>query len=121
MNSTDSVKRQTGINTWYYKYQLEMLFIMQLAFIGLSSLLLLSILSSYGLVPGIFVMYYGVLMVFVVCAIWYFKSEYTTKQRDFYHWDKKRFSADSTTHSPFNSNVKAAVTTAAAAHCANPT
>jgi hypothetical protein len=114
----DSVKRQTGINTWYYKYQLEMLFIMQLAFIGLSSLLLISVLSSYGLIPGVFVMYYGVLMVFIVCAVWYFKGEYTIKTRDHYHWDRRRFSADLTTQSPFNSNVKAAITDQLAAHCA---
>ena len=118
-DNIDSMKRETRINTWYYKYNLEMLFIMQLAFIGLSSLLLLSILSSYGLIPGIFVMFYGILMVFVVCSVWFFKGEYNSKVRDYYHWDKKRFAADSTTHSPFNSEMKAAITEYTSAHCSN--
>jgi len=117
LSNRDSMKRQTDINQWYYKYRLETLFIMQLLFIGLAGLILLSILSSYGIVPGMFVIYYGAIMIFVICAIWYFKASYTAANRDFYHWDKKHFAADSTTHSPFTSNMKAAITQGIAAHC----
>ena len=113
----DSIKRQTGINDWYYKYRLETLFIMQLLFIGVSSIILLSILASYSLIPRIFVIYYSVLVIGVICMIWYFKWNYTATQRDYYHWDKKRFPEDTTTYSAYNSATKAAITAQIAAHC----
>jgi fatty-acid desaturase len=114
---SDLMKRQTNINDWYYKYRLETLFIMQLLFIGLAGLIILSILSSYMIVPRIFVMYYGVLMITAICLITYYKYSFNMKSRDFYHWDKLRFPADSTTESPYNSNVKAAITQGITAQC----
>jgi len=115
--SNDSLKRQTEINDWYYKYRLETLFIMQLLFVGLSGLLLLSILTSYGIVPRMFTIYYGVIVIFVISAVWYYKYSYTSTKRDPHHWDKIRFAADSTTHSPFSSNMKAAIAQGIVAHC----
>jgi len=109
-SKADSLKRQTTINEWYYQYRLETLFIFQLAFIGFTGLVLLSVLSSYSIVPKIFTMYYGLLFFIIIGAIWYFKSNYNKNVRDPYHWDKRRFPADSTTNSSFNSNMKAAIT-----------
>lgn len=116
-SKSDSMKRQTDINVWYYKYRMETLFVIQLLFIGLSGLILLTILSSYGIVPRIFTIYYGVIVIFMIGVIWYYKYNYTSTKRDPYHWDKIRFAADSTTHSPFSSNMKAAITQGIAAHC----
>jgi NhaP-type Na+/H+ or K+/H+ antiporter len=116
-SKSDSIKRQTDINVWYYKYRMETLFVVQLLFIGLSGLILLTILSTYGIVPRIFTIYYGVIVIFMIGVIWYYKSSYTSTKRDPYHWDKIRFAADSTTHSPFNSSMKAAITQGIAAHC----
>jgi len=114
---SDLMKRQTDINEWYFKYRLETLFIMQLLFIGMAGLVLLSILSSYSIVSKIFVMYYGFFMVLAICGITYYKYIYNLKNRDYYHWDKRRFEADSTTVSPFNSAMKAAITQGIAAKC----
>ena len=108
--SMDSIKRKITINEWYYQYRLETLFIFQIIFIGIAGLLLLSILSSYGIIPRLFVIYYTIIMVGIIGTVWYFKSNYTKNVRDPYHWDKKRFPADSTTSSPINSNMKAAIT-----------
>ena len=104
------MKRQTSINEWYYNYRLETLYIIQLLFIGMASLILLSILSSYSIVPRIFVMYYGGLMITTICVITYFKFIYNMNTRDYYHWNRRRFAADSTTASPYNSATKAAIT-----------
>jgi len=114
---SDSMKRQTGINNWYYNFRLETLFIMQLLFIGMAGLVLLSILSSYYIVSQTFVMYYGVLMITMICVITYFKYMYNLTSRDYFHWDKRRFSADSTTESPYNSAMKAAITQGIASKC----
>jgi hypothetical protein len=114
---SDLMKRQTGINDWYYKYRLETLFIMQLLFIGMAGLVLLSILSSYSVVPEIFVMYYGGLMITTICVTTYYKYMFNLKNRDYYHWDKRRFAADSTTESPFTSTMKAAITQGVSDKC----
>jgi len=113
----DLMKRQTGINEWYYRYRLETLFVLQLLFIGLAGLVILSVLSSYSIVPGIFVMYYGVLMVATIFLITYFKYTYNLNVRDYSHWDKRRFAADSTTQSPFTSTMKAAITQGIVSTC----
>jgi len=113
----DSIKRQTGINEWYYHYRLETLFIMQLLFIGFSSIVLLSVLASYLIVPKMFVIYYSVLVIGIIAAIWYFKWTYTSNTRDYYHWDKKRFPQDTSTYSAYNSAMKAAIASQIAAHC----
>ena len=109
-SSADSMKRQTDINEWYYQYRLETLFIFQLAFIGFSLLVLLTILSKYSIIPGIFVRYFAILFFIGIFAIWYFKSTYNNNIRDPNVWDKRRFPQDSTTYSAFNSNMKAAIT-----------
>ena len=113
----DLMKRQTSINEWYYRYRLETLFVLQLLFIGLAGLVILSVLSSYSIVPGVFVMYYGILMITTICLITYFKYTYNLNVRDYYHWDKRRFAADSTTHSPFTSTMKAAITQGIVSTC----
>ena len=108
--AADSLKRQTSINEWYYQYRLETLFIFQLFFIGMSGLVVLSILSSYSVIPKVFVMYFALLFFVMIVLIWYYKSDYNKNVRDPYHWDKRRFPADSTTHSSIDSSTKAAIT-----------
>jgi NhaP-type Na+/H+ or K+/H+ antiporter len=109
-SAADSLKRQTSINEWYYQYRLETLFLFQLVFIGISGLVILSILSSYSVVPKVFVIYVALLFFVMVGIIWYYKSNYNKNVRDPYHWDKRRFPADSTTNSSYDSSIKAAIT-----------
>ena len=115
--SADSLKRQTGINDWYYNYRLDVLFILQLLFLGMSILVILSIMTRYHIISPVFVSYYAILMLFGVAAVWYFKTNYTNTSRDFYHWDKLRFPSDGNMSSNMSIELKNALTQAAASQC----
>lgn len=92
--SPDSLNRQSEINEWYYKYRRDTLFILQLVFIGVSVVLLMTILSKYKIVSPIFVVYIAVFIAILLLIVWIFKYKYNTDTRDFYHWDKRRFPGD---------------------------
>ena len=115
----DSIKRQTDINEWYYNYRLDTLFVLQLLFLGLSFLVLLSILASYRIVSPLFVGYYTVLMFIGILMVWYFKYRYNSEYRDFAHWDKRRFASDGKMSSNVSAEVRQALTQVAAAKCAD--
>jgi hypothetical protein len=115
--SADSLKRQTGINEWYFNYRLDTLFVLQLLFLGLSLLILLTILSKYGIVSSVFVGYYTILMLVGVFIVWYFKYIYNANNRDFYHWDKRRFASDGKVNPSISMETKIALTQTAASKC----
>jgi amino acid permease len=115
----DSLKRQTDINEWYYKYRLDTLFVLQMLFLGMSLLVLLSVLASYRIVSPFFVGYYAVLMLIGVFIVWYFKYKYNNESRDFAHWDKRRFPSDGKMSSNVSAEVRQALTQIAAEKCTN--
>jgi hypothetical protein len=90
----DSIKRQTEINEWSYHSRLETLFILQLLFLGMSSLIFLSILASYEIISPYFVGYYTVCVLIVLATVWYFKRAYNNGTRDPNEWGKRRFPND---------------------------
>ena len=113
----NSLRRQTDINEWYYKYRLDTLFVLQMLFLGLSLLVLLSVLATYRIISPLFVGYYTVLMLIGVFVVWLFKYKYNNDSRDFAHWDKRRFASDGKMSSNVSAEVRQALTQAAAAKC----
>jgi len=113
----DSLRRQTDINEWYYKYRLDTLFVLQMLFLGMSLLVLLSVLSNYRIVSPVFVAYYAVLMLVGVFIVWYFKYKYNNDSRDFAQWDKRRFASDGKMSSNVSAEVRQALIEAAATKC----
>lgn len=105
----DSLKRQTEINSWYYNYRLDTLFVLQLLFLGLSVIVLMSILSRYRIIPTIFVIYFAVFIILSVFFVWYYKYTYNKNTRDFYHWDKRRFAKDGAEVPALTPEVRAAM------------
>jgi hypothetical protein len=107
--SPDSLHRQTAINEWYYKYRLDTLFVLQLAFIGFSFVLLMAVLSKYGMISPMFVVYSGIFIVLFLFIVWYFKYTYSNSTRDLYHWDKRKFAGDGTMNSAISTDVQRAM------------
>uniref|UniRef100_A0A6C0K5W8 Uncharacterized protein n=1 Tax=viral metagenome TaxID=1070528 RepID=A0A6C0K5W8_9ZZZZ len=95
--TTDSKRRQTEINNWYYNYRLDTLFILQLTLLAFSIILLFSIFSKYRLISPIFIVYITVFFLLFIFIVWYFKYSYSKNTRDFYHWNKRRFTGDGET------------------------
>jgi len=108
--TNDSLKRQTDINEWYYKYRLDTLFVLQILFLGLSVLVLLSVMSSYRLISPMFVAYVAVFVFLTVFLVWYFKYAFNKSTRDFYHWDKRRFASDGNVAPYVTAEVRQAMT-----------
>jgi uncharacterized membrane protein len=104
----DSERRQAQINEWYYQYRLDTLFVLQLLFLGLSVILLFTVLSKYRIISPVFVMYGAAVVLIMVFIVWYFKYTYNKNTRDFYAWDKRRFPGDGTTSS-ISMEVRAAM------------
>ena len=106
----DSLNRQTAINEWYYKYRLDTLFVLQIAFIGFSFVLLMAVLSKYGMISSMFVVYSGIFIVLFLFIVWYFKYTYSNSTRDLYQWDKRKFAGDGTMNSAISTDVQRAMT-----------
>jgi len=104
----DSENRQTQINNWYYQYRLDTLFVLQFMFLGLSIILLFTVLSKYRIISPYFVIYSAVFILIMVFIVWYFKYTYTKNTRDLYNWDKRKFPGDGTTSS-ISMEVRAAM------------
>ena len=115
--TTDSITRQTSINEWYYKYRLDILFVLQLGFLGFSVILLMTILSKYRIVSPLFVIYASVVILILVFLIWLFKYLFNKNTRDFYQWEKRKFSGDGQMKSAITPAVQAAMTQILAAGC----
>ena len=115
--TSDSLKRQTDINEWYYNYRLDTLFVLQLLFLGLSLLVLLTVLSTYRIVPPIFVGYYAGMMFLTVFLVWYFKYSYNSTTRDFYNWDKRKFSSDGNVKPFVTADVRQAMSQIMESNC----
>ena len=104
----DSERRQAQINDWYYRYRLDTLFVLQLLFLGLSVILLFTVLSKYGILSPMFVIYGAAVILIAVFIVWYFKYSYNKNTRDLYNWDKRKFPGDGTTSS-ISMEVRAAM------------
>ena len=115
--TTDSITRQTSINEWYYKYRLDILFVLQLAFLGFSVILLMTILSKYRVVSPLFVIYASVVILVLIFLIWLFKYLFNKNTRDFYQWEKRKFSGDGQMKSAITPAVQAAMTQILEAGC----
>jgi len=90
----DSMTRQVAINEWEYKYKLEMLFILQVIFIGLMVITIAAILSKYGFFDYKVVILVGIIVVVVDIGVVIFRSMYTKNVRDQESWSKRYFKGD---------------------------
>lgn len=117
--SGDSLKRQTSINEWYYKYRLDMLFVFQVLFLGLSIIILMTIFSKYHIISPVFVVFTSGLIFLFVFLVWYFRYAYNKNTRDFNQWDKRRFPSDGQVTSPITADVKLAMSQILANGCKN--
>lgn len=90
----DSMTRQVAINEWEYKYKLEMLFILQIIFIGLMVITIAVILSKYGFFSFKVVILIGIVVVAVDVLVVLFRSAYTKNVRDQESWSKRYFKGD---------------------------
>jgi hypothetical protein len=115
--TAESLSRQSNINEWYYNYRLDTLFVLQLVFLGISLILLMTILSKYKIVSPLFVMYAAAVIVILLFLVWYFKYTFNKNTRDFYHWDKRNFSGDGKLDSAITPEVQAAMTQILATGC----
>ena len=115
--TSDSVSRQTTINEWYYNYRLDTLFVLQLVFLGISVILLMTILSKYRIISPVFVIYASVIIVILLFLVWYFKYSFNKNTRDFYQWDKRKFSGDGHFKSVVTPEVQAAMNQILATGC----
>ena len=94
MNANASVSRQTEINEWQYNSKLEMLFISQLAFIGLSFIIAMYAIAHTG-VFGFGIVYYSAIIIFVLLiAVTLTRYLYNRDKRDSRYWNRKVFNGD---------------------------
>jgi hypothetical protein len=107
--SPDSLNRQAEINDWYYKYRLDILFILQLVFIGISFTVFMSVLSKYRILSPVFVVYFTIFVGLLLILIWYFKYSFNNNIRDLYHWDKRKFPNDGKLESSVSPAVQQAM------------
>jgi FlaA1/EpsC-like NDP-sugar epimerase len=92
--NADSMKRQLTINEWEYNHKLELLFILQLLFLGLILIVLLSVLSKRGIFGKAFVIYVSVIIFIIIGILWFLRSAYTKNIRDRFLWSRRYFSGD---------------------------
>lgn len=90
----DSATRQRMVNEWEYNHKLDLLFSLQLLFLGLMIVAILASLAKYGLFTFTFVTYVAVLVLIIVGIIWVLRSRYTQNIRDRFFWSKRNFSGD---------------------------
>jgi len=114
----DSMTRQIAINEWEYKYKLEMLFILQVIFIGLMVITIAAILSKYGFFPFKVVIIIGVVVAIVDLGVVIFRSRYTKNVRDQDSWSKRHFKGDGSETPAVSTELVQAAATSANQICA---
>ena len=95
-DSIDSIERQTEINEWEYQRKLETLFMLQLIYLAMVVLVILSILWKYGLMNLPFILLIGLIAIVIISMLWFYRSAYTANVRDKNFWNKRRFEGDGT-------------------------
>ena len=93
----DSLERQTEVNEWAYNSKLETLFMLQLLYLGLVIVLVLTVLTKYGLMNGWFTVMVGLIGLGILLAIWIYRGLYTANVRDKRFWNRRNFTGDRTT------------------------
>lgn len=94
MNANASISRQAEINEWQYNSKLEMLFISQIAFMGLSFIIIMYSLSYLGLFSLGIVHYSAIIIVVVLFSVTLTRYLYNRSTRDKRYWNRKVFSGD---------------------------
>jgi ABC-type transport system involved in cytochrome bd biosynthesis fused ATPase/permease subunit len=93
----DSLERQVEVNEWAYEDKLDTLFVLQLFFLALVSILILASLTKYGLMNLPFTVLVGLLLLGILISIWVFRAAYTSNVRDKQSWNRRRFQGDGST------------------------
>ncbi len=94
--SIDSLERQTEINEWEYHNKLDTLFMLQLTYLGLVILVILSVLWKYELMNIAFILLVGIILLTCLALLWFYRAAYTRNVRDKVNWDRRRFEGDGT-------------------------
>lgn len=95
--SIDSLERQTEINEWEYHRKLETLFMLQIIFLGIVILVILSVLWRYQLTNIPFIGLVGITLIVCVVLLWFYRASYTKNVRDKNSWNRRRFPGDGST------------------------
>lgn len=112
-----SIEKQTEINEWSYNSKKDTLFLFQLAFIGLTFIVVLFSVASTGMIGDTLVIYIMVIIFVILAIIWVMRYMYTKNTRDRTHWNKKVFSEDGKKPSPLPANVLASIASYANENC----
>jgi len=110
MNANASVSRQTEINEWQYNSKLEMLFISQIAFIGLSFIILMYAIAYTGVFGFSVVHYSAIISMMIFFAIVLTRYLYNRNSRDSRYWNRKVFDGDYSKPSTIPPGVRAEIT-----------
>ena len=110
MNANASVSRQTEINEWQYNSKLEMLFISQLAFMGLSFIIALYAIAYTGVFGFGIVHYSAIIISIILLAVIVSRYLYNRDSRDKRYWNRKVFSGDYSKPSTVSPSANAALT-----------
>lgn len=109
MNANASVSRQAEINEWQYNSKLEMLFISQIAFMGLSFIIALYAIAYMGIFGFGIVHYSAIIISIVLFAVILTRYLYNRDSRDKRYWNRKVFSGDYSKPSTIPASASAAL------------
>ena len=117
-NMADSKRRQIEINEWTYHNTMETLFIFQLFFVGLATMIILLVLAKYGFFARLFAIYTGIVVLIILVIIGIVRRLYTKNVRDKRHWNERVFQGDNAQASLVPPQVLAATSIANQQVCA---
>ena len=87
----DLTRRQAEINDWYFNDKLETLFFLQVFFIVVLSMAIVTYLQKNGFITSQFAVYLTAILVFVVIGTGLYRNRYTKEFRDSRFWSKRNF------------------------------
>jgi FlaA1/EpsC-like NDP-sugar epimerase len=93
-NTDDSRRRQIEVNEWNYHRTMETLFIFQLFFIALATMIILLTLSNFGFFSRLFAIYTGCLALIVIAIFGALRQLYTKNVRNKRNWNERVFEGD---------------------------
>lgn len=113
----DLTSRKTTLNEWQYNRTIEIVFILQLMFIGLSIVCIAAVFAKRGLFKFAFVWYLAAVLGALLLVVWILRTVYTKNVRDRFHWFRRMFSGDGSTKPALAPETVAAATAATTAVC----
>lgn len=87
----DLTRRQAEINEWYFNDKLETLFFLQIFFVVVLSMAIVTYLQKNGYITSQFAVYLTAILFFVVIGTGLYRNRYTNEFRDARFWSKRNF------------------------------